>query len=157
MSNERSSGSTGAVIAGAALVALGLWFFFARLLNLAPSYIVRVVRVFAGAIGPLALIALGILVIVMANRGAFSGGVPDVRGRRLTRSRGDRMLAGVLGGLASYLDTDPALVRIAYVLVALVTGFWFALVAYVVAAILLPEEPLVTTSRPSPPTEGTLS
>jgi phage shock protein C len=59
--------------------------------------------------------------------------------KRLTRSLHDRKLAGVCGGLASYLDIDPSLVRVAFVIVTVLTHFLGALV-YVAMAILVPEE-----------------
>ncbi len=52
--------------------------------------------------------------------------------RRLTRSRPDRMVAGVAGGLAEYFDIDPALVRVLLVVLALLSG-GVALVLYIVA------------------------
>ena len=58
---------------------------------------------------------------------------------RLYRSRRDRMLAGVAGGLAEIWDADPALVRIVWALLVIVTG-GVALVVYVVMAIVVPEE-----------------
>jgi phage shock protein C len=42
--------------------------------------------------------------------------------RRLTRSDSNRMVGGVAGGLAEYLDVDPTIVRLALVLATLVTG-----------------------------------
>lgn len=57
--------------------------------------------------------------------------------KRLTRSRSDRKIAGVCGGLARYLNIDPTVVRIAF-LVALLCGsigFW----AYVIVWIAAPE------------------
>lgn len=60
--------------------------------------------------------------------------------RRLTRSRTDTILGGVAAGVADYLNTDPALVRIAWaILVPLTNGA--ALLAYVVAWIVVPESP----------------
>ena len=57
--------------------------------------------------------------------------------RRLTRSRDNRMIGGVCGGVAEYLNMDPTLVRI---LTAVITLFTFVpLVIYVVAMLLLPE------------------
>lgn len=58
--------------------------------------------------------------------------------RRLTRSRRERMVAGVAGGLAEYFDLDPSLVRVALILLAVVSG-GTALVLYVAAWIVLPE------------------
>lgn len=60
--------------------------------------------------------------------------------RRLHRSRTDTIVGGVAAGLASYLNTDPALVRIAWAILVPVTA-GAALVAYVVAWIVVPEAP----------------
>ena len=64
--------------------------------------------------------------------------------RRLYRSRTDTVLGGVAAGLAHYLDADPALVRIAWAVLVPVTG-GAALLAYVVAWIVIPEEPKATS------------
>lgn len=58
----------------------------------------------------------------------------------LYRSRDDRMLAGVAGGLAEIWDADPSLVRIGWALLAILTG-GVALIVYIVMAIVVPEEP----------------
>ncbi len=59
----------------------------------------------------------------------------------LYRSVDDRMLAGVAGGLAELWDADPSLIRVGWVLLAILTG-GIALVVYIVMAIVVPEEPL---------------
>ena len=59
--------------------------------------------------------------------------------RHLYRSRDDRMLAGVAGGLAELWDADPSLVRIVWALLVVLTG-GIALVVYIVMAIVVPEE-----------------
>jgi phage shock protein C len=59
---------------------------------------------------------------------------------RLYRSRDDRMLAGVAGGLAEYWDADPSLIRIVWALLVIFTG-GLALIAYIVMAIVVPEDP----------------
>ena len=56
---------------------------------------------------------------------------------RLYRSRDDRMLAGVAGGLADLWDADPSLVRIIWALLVVFTG-GLALVVYIVMAIVVP-------------------
>ena len=58
---------------------------------------------------------------------------------RLYRSRDDRMLAGVAGGLADLLDADPSLVRLVWALLVIFTG-GIALIVYIVMAIVVPEE-----------------
>ena len=57
---------------------------------------------------------------------------------RLYRSREDRMLAGVAGGLAEMWDVDPSLVRIVWALLVPFSG-GIALLAYIVMAIIVPE------------------
>ena len=60
--------------------------------------------------------------------------------RRLYRSRTDTILGGVASGLAVYLNTDPALVRIAWAILVPLTG-GAAFLAYIVGWIVVPEEP----------------
>lgn len=57
---------------------------------------------------------------------------------RLTRSRADRVLGGVCGGLAAYLKVDPLLVRLFFVLLALADGIGVFL--YLLLWILVPAE-----------------
>ena len=57
--------------------------------------------------------------------------------RRLTRSSHDRMLSGVSGGIGEYLDVDPTLVRIGWVLAALVTC-GAALLFYLACWLIMP-------------------
>lgn len=57
--------------------------------------------------------------------------------RRLTRSTTDRVVAGVAGGVAEYLGIDPVIVRVGFVVVALITGI--GALAYIVAWVILPE------------------
>lgn len=61
---------------------------------------------------------------------------PDPSPRRLTRATGDRMVGGVAAGVARHFDLDPALVRIAFVILAFFGGAGLAL--YAAAAVLLP-------------------
>jgi phage shock protein PspC (stress-responsive transcriptional regulator) len=61
-------------------------------------------------------------------------------GRGLYRSRTNRVLGGVCGGFAEYLETDPVLVRVVWVLVTLFTGV--PLIAYLVAWIVMREAPV---------------
>ena len=70
--------------------------------------------------------------------------------RRLYRSRTEAVLGGVAAGLADYLRMDPALVRIAWAILVLVTGGG-ALLAYIVAWVVVPEAP-ATSPRLVDPT-----
>jgi phage shock protein C len=59
--------------------------------------------------------------------------------KRLARSRDDRWLSGVCGGVANYLGVDANLVRLLVVL-GTIFGFGSLLVAYIVAWVLMPKE-----------------
>jgi len=61
---------------------------------------------------------------------------------RLYRSRDDRMLAGVAGGLAEMWGADPSLVRVIWALLVIFTG-GVALIVYIVMALVIPEEPIL--------------
>lgn len=60
---------------------------------------------------------------------------------RLYRSRDDVVIGGVAAGVATSLDMDPSIVRIVWVLLALLTGGVAALV-YLIMLIVVPQEPL---------------
>ena len=57
---------------------------------------------------------------------------------RLYRSRDDRVLAGVAGGLAEIWDADPSLVRLVWAVLVVLTG-GIALLVYIIMAIVVPE------------------
>lgn len=58
--------------------------------------------------------------------------------KRLTRSKSDRMVAGVASGIAQYLSVDPVVVRILFVALALFGGG--GIILYLVCWLLMPEE-----------------
>ncbi|MDA8237227.1 MAG: PspC domain-containing protein [Chloroflexi bacterium] len=60
--------------------------------------------------------------------------------RRLYRCRHDRRLAGVAAGMAEYLELDPTLVRVLWILSVFLGGF--TIVLYVILAFVIPLEPL---------------
>ena len=59
--------------------------------------------------------------------------------KRLYRSRSNRMIWGVCGGLADYFDIDPTIVRIIAVLLAF-AGSGAGILAYIILAIVIPLE-----------------
>ena len=58
--------------------------------------------------------------------------------KRLFRSRKDKMIAGVCGGIAAYFKIDPTIVRIIVVLLAISSPQMF-LIAYIIGAVVIPE------------------
>lgn len=61
--------------------------------------------------------------------------------KRLYRSRSDRMLAGVLGGIAEYVGVDPSLARIVCALVTVFTLGFPGVLLYLIMAIVVPGAP----------------
>ncbi len=59
--------------------------------------------------------------------------------RRLYRSRTERMIGGVCGGLGVYFDMDPTLIRVLFVVLTLAGGP--GLIAYLLLLIIVPIEP----------------
>lgn len=57
---------------------------------------------------------------------------------RLTRSRSDRMIAGVCGGLGNHLGIDPVIIRLLWAVAIFMYGSGFFL--YILAWIIIPEE-----------------
>lgn len=64
------------------------------------------------------------------------------------RSRSDRKIAGVAGGMARYFDVDATLVRVLWVLGVFMSG-GFGLIAYIVMAIVVPVGESETWRHPS--------
>jgi phage shock protein PspC (stress-responsive transcriptional regulator) len=60
---------------------------------------------------------------------------------KLYRSKNNRIIAGVCGGIGEYFKIDPTLVRLLWLLFSVVTGGVGGVVAYVIAWIIIPEEP----------------
>ncbi len=72
--------------------------------------------------------------------------------RNLYRSRSNRMVAGVCGGLGEYLGIDPTIVRLAFA-IGLFFGHAFVLILYLIMLIVVPEEPPVVQTINPPAAE----
>lgn len=72
--------------------------------------------------------------------------------KHLTRSRDDRWIGGVCGGIGQYTGVDPNLVRLTAVVLA-VLGFGTVIIAYLIAWVLMPRAGrTVTVVHPAAPT-----
>ena len=58
--------------------------------------------------------------------------------RRLTRSAQHKMIAGVCGGLADYFNLDVTLVRVAYVLISILSVAFPGILAYIILMFVVP-------------------
>jgi phage shock protein C len=97
--------------------------------------------------GVVAYIAAWILMPDSSQAATDSAG----RTRRLTRSVNERKIAGVCGGIAEYLSVDPTVVRLVWVVLAIIPGaIVLGILAYLVAWFIMPEgQRGVMTAAPS--------
>lgn len=61
-------------------------------------------------------------------------------GRVLRRSRSNRVIAGVVGGLADYLGMDATVARVLYVLISILSAAFPGILVYIILWIVLPAE-----------------
>jgi phage shock protein C len=71
--------------------------------------------------------------------------------KRLTRSRTERWLGGVCGGIGNYFNTDPSVIRVIFVLAALILGG--GLLIYLILWLIIPLEPEMVGEIEEPPAE----
>jgi phage shock protein C len=60
--------------------------------------------------------------------------------KRLYRSKKDRMLGGVCGGLGEYADIDPTLIRV-FLVILIVFSYGMFLIIYIISWIIIPQAP----------------
>ena len=61
--------------------------------------------------------------------------------KKLYLSSTDKKLTGVCGGIGEYFGVDSTLIRIAWILITILTGIVPGLIAYIVAAVIIPSSP----------------
>lgn len=129
--------SEAGLIIGLVLVGLGIWFLLSNL-DLIPPELFAMLRAIRLALWPITLILIGVIIIIVASRGRPL--TISTRGKMLRRSRTNRRIAGVAGGLGEYLGIDPTLIRLAWVAFTILSPA-AGIIAYIVTAIVIPEEP----------------
>jgi phage shock protein C len=68
--------------------------------------------------------------------------------KRLYKSTKDQIITGVIGGVGEYFDIDPTVLRLAYVVLVLLTGIFPGIIAYIIAFIIIPDRPRVAYDEP---------
>lgn len=134
---SRTSTDIGLIL-GIALVGLGIWFLLQNL-NLIPGPFFVLFRFIALAFWPGILILIGIFIIVATSRGR--GLHISTAGKTLYRSRANRMIAGVAGGLGDYFGIDPIIIRLVWATLIFTPLSPAAIIAYIIMAIVIPEAP----------------
>lgn len=61
--------------------------------------------------------------------------------KKLYKSENDKVIAGVIGGIGEYLNVDPTFLRVIWVFIVFFTALIPGLLAYIVAAMLVPRPP----------------
>lgn len=152
MTENRDNNNSPLLIVGGALIAMGLWFG-ARELGVIPTEFMRMWDLVRKADNAIALILIGVVVILLATRGVRVN--MPAKGTRLYRSREEKWVSGVLGGLANYFGIDVTLLRLGFLALAFLVDGGTAFVAYIVLSIVVPLEPEFTpgvqTAPPTPP------
>jgi phage shock protein PspC (stress-responsive transcriptional regulator) len=72
--------------------------------------------------------------------------------RRLYRSQTNKVIAGVCGGLAKYLNVDTTIVRLVWVLLTLLGGS--GIILYILAVFIVPEEKITADDSPTSPVKS---
>jgi phage shock protein C len=119
-------------IVGAAIMVFGVWALMGAV-GFIPRWLTDNWNDMRGG---LALIAVGGLVI-WASRGGFRAPSP---GAKLYRTREDKWVAGVLGGLGRYFGIEPTLLRLVFIALVLFGAGW-PVIGYILLAVFVPKEP----------------
>lgn len=65
---------------------------------------------------------------------------PTSKVKKITLSKKDKVLTGLLGGVAEYFNVDSTLLRVLVILLAAISGFFPMIIAYFVAAVVVSQQ-----------------
>lgn len=60
--------------------------------------------------------------------------------KKLYRSKKNKLIAGVIGGIGEFFDVDPTILRLLWILIVIFTGVLPGIVVYIIAALIIPEK-----------------
>lgn len=69
--------------------------------------------------------------------------------KQLTKSKENKTLSGVLGGIGEYYDVDPVIIRLAFLIILLCTGIVPGLIVYLIAILIVPDAPVIAPVQPA--------
>lgn len=96
---------------------------------------------------PIVLILFGIFYLIYVLRKNKESGMEQVETEatappgKLFRSRDEKIIGGVCGGLAKNLNIDPVIIRILWVILSVATAVFFGIIVYIIWMIVVPEQP----------------
>jgi phage shock protein C len=132
MDQNSDRGRNVLLVIGAAIMFFGVWALIGQA-GFVPAWLTSNWNELRGG---LVLIAIGGIVI-WASRGGLRA---PAAGAQLYRTRGDKWVAGVLGGLGRYFGIEPTLLRLVFLALVLL-GVGWPVIGYIVLAIFVPKEP----------------
>lgn len=136
------------VLVGVGLIVLGM-FYGAHALDLVPSRVDMMFDYAGRARTGIGILVIGIALLVWARSDRRFTSPP--RGAKLYRSRDEKWISGVLGGLAEYFGMDVTLLRLAFIALVVLFGLGSLVVAYIVMALVVPLEPEKASAVSPPP------
>lgn len=136
---KRNNAPQAAIVIGIVLIVVGAWSLLGALVPTASiDRIVAVVRAVWGFVWPCALLAAGAYILWAAKTGKLSGFKQTNPGGAFRRSRADKRLFGVCGGIAYYFGVDATVVRIVAVILLVAFPLMTA-ISYLVIALFVPQ------------------
>ena len=63
-----------------------------------------------------------------------------MKNKKLYRSKKDRIIAGVCGGMGEYFSIDPTIIRVLWALLTVFTAFFAGIIGYLLCWIIIPEK-----------------
>lgn len=157
---ERKESTNTGILVGTVLILFGL-IFLSSALNLGYFHfqpyrwhLFRPWFVGWNMFWPILIILIGVLYIFhvirkekKSNSESYSNRKKtSTNDKKITRSRKDKMIGGVCSGLAEYLNIDPVLTRVLWILVTLFSGIVFGIIVYIILLIIIPEEEIIGES-----------
>jgi phage shock protein C len=64
--------------------------------------------------------------------------------KKLYRSSTNKIIGGIIGGIGEYFDIDPTILRLAYILIAIITHIIPLVILYIIALFIVPKRPQST-------------
>jgi len=61
--------------------------------------------------------------------------------KRFYKSKENKIFAGIIGGIGEYLNIDPVILRIVWIVIVVFTGFMPGIIAYLIAIFVVPDRP----------------
>ncbi len=93
-----------------------------------------------GFIWSIVLILLGLFFVI--RRPKREKIIQKVKSKNIYRSKTNRKISGVCGGIGEHLNIDPTIIRILWVLMTIFSGVFLGIIVYFIFAIIIPEEQL---------------